>query len=140
MHSGPPDEITSLNTRDGSHWELYNCGDPSSEERRTVQAVCLDTTDASNCGNIFKGGVAATVVEMPAGCGPGSYAMAVSLESSVNHTKLPKRLDKRHGIDPVVYDFTFDFDFEAVNKRDQSNVLMRIDYSDDHSYWDKIVC
>lgn len=110
-----------------------------SEERQTVQAVCTDTSTESNCGDIFLGGVEATVVEMPDGCGPGHYAMAVSLHPSRNHTKPPKRLEKRSGVDWTIYDFTFDFDFSAVNKRGQSNVLMRIDYSDDVGYWDKIV-
>ncbi|KAH6671469.1 hypothetical protein B0J14DRAFT_565139 [Halenospora varia] len=137
--SGPKNEITTLNLWDGSHWILYNCPTEATEERHTVQAVCADTSVLSNCHAIFEDSVEATVVEMPENCGPGRYAMAVSLHCSMNHTQLPKRLQKRSGIDPLIYDFTFDYDFTVVNKRASSNVLMRIDYSDDVGYWDKIV-
>lgn len=106
-----------MNKRDGSHWELFNCPEEKHEGRHTVQAVCADTSSQSNCHDIYQEGVAYTVVEMPDGCGPGSYAMAVSLERSTNITKLPHHLEKRSGVDPRIYDFTFDYDFTAVNKR-----------------------
>jgi chitinase len=109
--------LTSLNKRDGSHWELFNCPEEKHEGRHVVQAVCTDSSTDSNCRAIYEGGVAHTVVEMPEGCGPGAYAMAISLERSVNYTKLPHHLEKRWGIDRRVYDFTFDYDFSAVNKR-----------------------
>ncbi|KAH9211348.1 glycosyl hydrolases family 18-domain-containing protein, partial [Leptodontidium sp. 2 PMI_412] len=137
--SGPPNELTTMNKRDGSHWELFNCPDEKHEGTHTVQAVCTDTSSQSNCHDIFQDGVAYTVVEMPDGCGPGSYAMAVSLERSKNFTRLPHHLEKRSGVDPRIYDFTFDYDFTAVNKRASTNVLMRIDYSDDAGYWASVV-
>ncbi|KAK3690444.1 glycosyl hydrolase family 71-domain-containing protein [Podospora appendiculata] len=146
--SGPADELTSLNKRDGSHWELFDCHDALDETRRhTVRAVC--TTHGavdSNCNNIHLGnGVAETVVEMPQSCGPGRYAMAVSLAPSADQTLPPYLLAKRaasgnaalpEGVQ--VYDFTFDFDFTPLQKRGTSNVLLRIDYSDDPGYWNKI--
>jgi chitinase len=95
-------------------------------------------SDDSNCGDIHQGrGVAETVVEMPPSCGPGKYAMAVSLAPSRNQT-LPHRLVKRTP-GATVYDFTFDFDFTLLQKRGDSNVLLRIDYSDDPGYWSTIV-
>lgn len=106
-----------MDKRDGSHWELFNCPVEKHEGTHTVQAVCTDTSSQSNCHDVFQDGVAYTVVEMPDGCGPGSYAMAVSLKRSANFTKLPHHLEKRSGVDPRVYDFTFDYDFTAVNKR-----------------------
>ncbi|GKT50966.1 mutanase Pc12g07500 [Colletotrichum spaethianum] len=141
--SGPEAELTSLNKRDGSHWELFDCeAGAMHEKRHTVRAVCTDNSDASNCGIIHKGrGVAETVVEMPEGCGPGRYAMAVSLTPSDNQT-LPHRLVKRNPqlADAYVYDFTFDYDFSPLRKRGRgSNVLLRIDYSDDPGYWSDIV-
>ncbi|KAK6213545.1 hypothetical protein QIS74_09547 [Colletotrichum tabaci] len=49
----------------------------------------------SNCGVIHEGhGVVGTAIEMPASCGPGKYAMAVSLEPSRNQS-VPRRLEKR---------------------------------------------
>lgn len=106
-----------MDKRDGSHWELFNCPEDKHEGRHTVQAVCTDTSSESNCHEIFEGGVSYTVVEMPNGCGAGHYAMAVSLKLSANYTTLPHHLEKRAGVDPRIYDFTFDYDFTAVNRR-----------------------
>lgn len=139
---GPEEEITTFDKRDDSHWELLDCDSTSGESRQTVKAVCTNTSEASNCGIIYKGsGVAATIVEMPENCGPGKYAVAVSLEPSKNHTEIHRRLVKRGLEAAPVFDFTFDYDFSVIEKRaDQSNVLVRIDYSDDPGYWSHIVC
>jgi chitinase len=103
--------------------------------------VCTDSSDDGNCNAIFKGGVPHTVVDMPGNCGPGRYAVAVSLEPSVDHGHLKKHLVKRGLAAAPVYDFTFDYDFGVFEKRaDPSNVLLRIDYSDDPGYWSEIVC
>lgn len=143
--SGPLSELVSFSKRDGSHWELFDCHDVADVGRRhTVRAICTtEGSAASNCNDIHLGdGVAETVVEMPPSCGPGKYAMAVSLTPSTNRT-LPPYLQKRYtdlGVAPVqVYDFTFDFDFTPLQRRGKSNVLLRIDYSDDPHYWDTIV-
>lgn len=67
--------------------------------------------------------------------------MAVSLTPSDNQT-VPHRLVKR---DPELanakmYDFTFDHDFSPLRRRAKgSNVLIRIDYSDDPGYWSDVV-
>jgi chitinase len=142
ISTGPEEEITTLDKRDGSHWELFDCDSTRGENRQTVKAVCTDTSDTSNCGIIYKGtGVVATVVEMPENCGPGKYSVAVSLEPSKNHTELHHRLVKRGLQAAPVFDFTFDYDFSVIEKRaDQSNVLVRIDYSDDPGHWGDIVC
>ncbi|KAG4436704.1 hypothetical protein IFR05_007818 [Cadophora sp. M221] len=137
--SGPKGEMSTMNKRDGSHWEFFNCPKEMTEDRQTVQVVCTVDGPESNCNDIYEDGVPYTVVEMPNGCGPGKYAMAVSLEPSVNHTTLPHRLVKRLGSKRKIFDFTFDYDFTAVNKRAASSVLLRIDYSDDPGYWDKVV-
>ena len=72
--SGPSNELTSLNKRDGSRWELFDCEDAAKENRRhTVRAVCTtDGLENSHFKDIHLGtGVAETVVEMPSSCGPG---------------------------------------------------------------------
>ena len=137
--SGPENEITTFDKRDGSHWELFDCDNTIGEARQTVKAVCTDTSENSNCDIVFKDGVATTVVEMPPNCGPGKYSVAVGLTESVNHTHLHSRLEKRGLRDAPVYDFTFDYDFSPIEKRAQSNVLVRVDYSDDPGYWSHIV-
>lgn len=115
------------------------------ERQRTVKAVCSKPWDDSNCGEIFWGEVATTVVKMPAGCGPGKYAVAVSMEPA-KHQILPRHLEdelidkwgfKRK--DAVVYDFTFDYDFGPIVRRGDTNKLIRIDYSDDPGYWANVV-
>ncbi|KAF2733512.1 hypothetical protein EJ04DRAFT_468282 [Polyplosphaeria fusca] len=137
--SGPDNEITTFNKRDDSHWEIFDCDNSLGEERQTVKAVCTDVTEDSNCDIVFRDGVALTIIEMPDDCGPGKYSVAVSLTESSNHTHLYHRLAKRGLQDHPIYDFTFDYDFSPLERRDQSNVLVRIDYSDDPGYWSHIV-
>ncbi|KAJ6287495.1 hypothetical protein J3E71DRAFT_358329 [Bipolaris maydis] len=138
--SGPEEEITTVNKRDGSHWELFDCDNTISENRQTVKAVCTDSSANSNCDIIFKGGLEHTVVEMPSDCGPGKYAVARKMELSTTHTHIRHKLEKRGLADALVYDFTFDYDFTTFEKRaGQSNVLVRIDYSDNPGYWDSII-
>jgi chitinase len=142
--SGPLNELVSFSKRDGTHWELFDCPTATADHdrRHTVRAVCMtEGSQDSNCGDIYLGdGVTGTVVEMPPSCGPGKYAMAVSLERSENQTmpSLPSHGDG-NGAPGQVYDFTFDFDFSPLQRRAKSNVLLRIDYSDDPHYWDTIV-
>lgn len=138
-----PEEIqVSLDRRDGSHWTLFNCDDAISEEAQTIQMVCTNTGDNSNCHKIGLGhGVPGTIVEMPSGqgCGPAKYAVAVSMEVSKNQT-LPRHLRKR-GLSkhiPVVYDFTFDYDWMRV-PRDLGDTQVRVDYSNEVGYWDSVV-
>jgi chitinase len=139
---GPEEEITTVSKRDGSHWEMFGCDNTVGEKRQTVKMICTDFSVNSNCGTIFKGrGVAHTVVDMPGDCGPGRYAVAVSLEPSRDHAHLKPHLVKRGLESAPVYDFTFDYDFGVFERRaDKSNVLLRIDYSDDPGYWSEIVC
>jgi chitinase len=129
-----PDQIqVSLDKRDGSHWELFNCHDSTSEEEQTVQMVCTDLSEESNCYKIGLGhGVPGTILEMPKGqgCGPAKYAVAVSMTISKNQT-LPKHLVKRMASNlPVVYDLTFDYDWKRV-PRDLGDTQVRIDYSNE---------
>ncbi|GKT52163.1 uncharacterized protein ColSpa_12344 [Colletotrichum spaethianum] len=51
---GPPDVVTSLTKRDGSHIDFVDC-EPSKRydfTRHTVRYLCLDNSDASNCNKI----------------------------------------------------------------------------------------
>ncbi|KAL3453554.1 hypothetical protein BJX65DRAFT_302452 [Aspergillus insuetus] len=136
-----PDEIqVSLDKRDGSHWEVFDCFDSTTEGEHTVRMVCTtDGDEDSNCNKIHLGhGAAGTIVQMPPGCGPGKYAVVKSLEPSAN-VVLPRRLARRElPSHATVYDLTFDYDFRRV-PRDMGQTQMRIDYSNDLNYWDEIV-
>ncbi|KAI1125321.1 carbohydrate-binding module family 18 [Nemania abortiva] len=134
-----PDEIqVSMDKRDGSHWEL-NCDNTNdSEEAQTVRMFCTDVSENSNCHKIGLGhGVPGTILQMPAGCGPGKYAVAVDMKQSANQV-IPRSLTRRLSHNPVVYDLTFDYDFSRV-PRDMGDTQMRIDFSNEVGYWDEVV-
>jgi chitinase len=132
----------SLDKRDGSHWDVFDCNDSVSEGEHTVRMVCNDHTADSNCHKIGLGhGVPGTILQMPKGCGPGKYAVAKSMVPAPgkDHTKLlPRHLSHLADLQPVVYELTFDYDFHRV-PRDLGNTQMRIDFSNQDEYWDDIV-
>ncbi|KAJ3957714.1 hypothetical protein N0V92_005733 [Colletotrichum tropicale] len=139
-----PTEIqVSVDKRDGSHWELFNCKDAHSHSSQTVQMVCTDGSEESNCKDIFLGnGAPGTIIQMPQGqgCGPGKYAVVESLEIS-NNQSLPRHLTRRNfstGGNPVVYDLKFGYDFSLV-PREFGDTQLRIDYSNQEGYWNHIV-
>ena len=133
-----PEELqVSLDKRDGSHWELFNCTSPDHEDEQTIQMVCTDVSENSNCHKIGLGhGVPGTILQMPEHCGPGKYAVAKTMRAS-NHQNLPRSLDHL-GHKPVLYDLTFDYDFSRV-PRDLGNTQLRIDYSNEKGYWNEVV-
>ncbi len=140
--AGPEKQLTSMNKRDCSHWELYGCPTDRHDGRQTVKAVCADESDDSNCGRIFNGGVPETVIELPHECGLGRYALAVSMEVSTDHTlpaEMHKRLVKRGLVQPRVYDLTYDYDFSVLQGREDNQVQVRIDFSTDPYYWGNVV-
>ncbi|EUC34079.1 glycoside hydrolase family 18 protein [Bipolaris zeicola 26-R-13] len=134
----------SLDKRDGSNWDVFDCNDSISEGEHTVRMVCNDHTSNSNCHKIGLGhGVPGTILQMPKGCGPGKYAVAKSMTpapgSTSDHVKLlPRHLSHLASLEPVVYELTFDYDFHRV-PRDMGNTQMRIDYSNQDDYWKNIV-
>ncbi len=141
--SGPPEQLTNLNKRDGSHWEVYGCDPQNHEGVQSARLVCTRDRDSDhNCDDILLGGVADTVVEMPPHCGPGKYAMAVSLEpmhdASADDTLSP-RLKRRLPVGATVFNLTFDYGFHRLQGRLDNNVKLRIDYSNAKDYWDQIV-
>ncbi|MCJ1250761.1 hypothetical protein MMC30_007989 [Trapelia coarctata] len=129
----------SLDKRDGSHWEVFDCFDAVSEAEHTVRMVCTDESHNSNCDKIHLGnGVPGTILEMPEGCGPGKYAVAVQLETSQNQ-ELPQHLSKRDlPSGALVYDLKFDYNFARV-PRDLGDTQMRIDFANEDGYWNKVV-
>ena len=135
-----PEELqVSLDKRDGSHWEVFDCFDTVSEEAQTVRMICTDFSDRSNCHKIHLGhGAPGTIVEMPEGCGPGKYAVVKEMTESTNQA-LPGHLNARdlHS-SATVYDLTFDYDFRRV-PRDIGDTQMRLDFSNEDGYWEKMV-
>ncbi|KAF2856398.1 glycoside hydrolase family 18 protein [Plenodomus tracheiphilus IPT5] len=136
-----PEELQhSLDKRDGSHWELFNCKGGPSEEEQTIQMFCTDVSEDSNCHEIGLGhGVPGTILEMPAGCGAGRYAVAKSMVPA-KEQNIPHCLVKRlvGDVKPMVYNLTFDYEFRRV-PRDAGETHMRIDFSNKDNYWDNVV-
>lgn len=136
--TSPEDLQVSLDKRDGSHWDMFNCRDAVTEGEHTVQMVCTDFSEDSNCHKIGLGhGVPGTILQMPQGCGPGKYAVAKSMEPSSSNNILPRHLSHL-GERAVVYDLTFDYNFQRV-PRDLGDTQMRVDFSNQQNYWDEIV-
>lgn len=135
--TSPAEIQQSLDRRDGSHWEIFGCLDPSTIGEHKVRMVCTDHSEQSNYGHIHWGhGAPGTIVQMPQGCGPGKYAVIKDVAPSVNQS-LPGHLVRR-GLLDTVYDLTFDYDFKRV-PRDLGDTNLRIDYSNDVDYWNNIV-
>lgn len=134
-----PEELqVTLDKRDGSHWDVFDCFDAKSEGEHTVRMVCTDDSASSNCDKIHLGhGAVGTIVEMPQGCGPGKYAVVKALEESANQ-QLPTHLRARDLRLSKIYDLTFDYDFTRV-PRDLGDTQMRIDFSNEPGYWDTVV-
>ncbi|KAK2850539.1 hypothetical protein FQN49_005565, partial [Arthroderma sp. PD_2] len=134
-----PEEIqTSLDKRDGSHWDVFGCKDAVTEGEHTVQMVCTDFSENSNCHKISLGeGVPGTILQMPKGCGPGKYAVAKSMERAKSQL-IPRHLASRVPSKGVVYDLTFDYDFSRV-PRGMGDTQMRVDFSNQDNYWDQVV-
>ncbi|WDK21332.1 glycosyl hydrolase family 18 protein [Colletotrichum graminicola] len=137
-----PGEIqTSLDKRDGSHWEVFNCTEAVSEGEHTVQMVCTDSSERSNYGDIYKGhGVEGTILEMPQNrdCGLGKHAVAKSLEPAGNQF-LPQHLVERKLLhDATIYDLKFDYNFTRV-PWGFGPTQLRVDFSNQEGYWNKIV-
>lgn len=127
-----PEELQiSLDKRDGSSWEVFNCRNGLEEEEHTMQMFCTDISEDGNCDKIHLGhGVPGTILELPDGCGPFKYAVAKSMVRATDQS-LPKHLEKRdYGHKPEIFDLTFDFDWRRV-PRDLGDTQMRVDYSNE---------
>lgn len=134
---------TSLDRRDGSHWDVYNCEDAVTDGEHTVQMVCTDDSADSNCHKIGLGsGVPGTILELPKDCGPMRYAVAKDMRPAASQD-IPHHIVKRSGLSAakkhIVYDLTFDYDFARVPRAAGDETQVRIDYSNEEGYWDAIV-
>lgn len=105
-------------------------GRDEEEEEQTIQMICTDVSDYSNCHKISLGhGVPGTILEMLKDCGPSKDAVAKTMVLS--EVQLSPHLAKRcYSHQPVVYDRTFDFDWRRV-PRDLGDTQMRVDFSNE---------
>lgn len=146
---GCPADVQSLDKRDGSHLDVFDCPDthPDDFGVQSLRAVCTEESPDNNCQDILLGGAENTVLRLPPGCGPDVYVRAVSFSRLENATA-PAHLTKRLVNDPKVYEIRYDYDFGKVRekkerqKRDLNaradgcgDIYFRVDSSDQQNYW-----
>lgn len=70
----------SLDKRDGSHWDVFDCPETTSEEPQDLKMVCTDDSESSNCHKIHLGhGVPGTIVELSSRVSIRSYCLQRNL-------------------------------------------------------------
>jgi hypothetical protein len=133
---GNKQDVISLDKRDGSHLEFFDCMPKSGKQ--TVKVVCTDDTVASNCNDIHEGGLWGTVVRLPEGCGRSRWARAISMTEATDQ-ELPAHLRRRQ-LPPKlkVREFTFDYNLKEL-KRASSKIAFRVDQSNLDNYWGNLV-
>ncbi|KAF7941509.1 hypothetical protein BELL_0234g00160 [Botrytis elliptica] len=130
---GPSSVVTTMSKRDGSDYVFLGC--PVGKSRQKVRILCNSNSLTSNCHEILEDGVDGTIIKLPEGCGPGTYAVAHSLSLSDNQ-KLPSIYTG--AANRTVSDLEISYDFGLV-KRDAGDVYIRIDYSNLEGYWNAVV-
>jgi hypothetical protein len=135
--SGPASVVSNLNKRDGSHMTFLSCEDITTAEKQTTRLVCMDDSEDSNCDDILLDGIEGTIIKMPENCGPGTYAVAHSLETSANQEAADHILAGKP-FRRSIMDLTFHYDFSLVKRADEP-VYLRVDYSNVYDYWKTIV-
>ena len=137
--AGPPNAVSTLDKRDGSHMSFLSCDGLNATGLQTARIACMNDGEDSNCDDILLDGVEGTIVKMPENCGPGQYAVARSLEASHDQS-IPGHV-LQHGkreSSRAVMDLTFDYDFNLLKRADEE-IYIRIDYSNVFGYWEDIV-
>ena len=73
---GDPDQVNTIDKRDGSPYEVFDCPNPDDDDKdvakiRKLRAICLG--DPSSCEDVFFGGIEAKLIRLPEHVGsPGT--------------------------------------------------------------------
>lgn len=137
---GPAGTVTNVAKRDGSHIEFISRGEHHGPGPQTAQFVCLNAATAeedSNCNDMYRDGLPGTILRMPDDQGFAKYVVAHSVTLAADQG-MPDHVRKRALPNSSVWELEYSYDFAKV-KRDSGPVYVRIDYSDSHTYYDKIV-
>ncbi|RDW84130.1 uncharacterized protein DSM5745_04456 [Aspergillus mulundensis] len=132
---GPPGTVSNLQRRDSGGIEVLDCDAITESGISTVRVVCMSESSAE-C-EIGDGVVNGTILRMPEGCGPGTYAVAHSMREAQNQA-LPPHIKRSLAVPPIVHDLNVSYDFSRV-KRDAGDIYIRIDYSNTLDFWNEIV-
>ncbi|KAH6871517.1 hypothetical protein B0T10DRAFT_466678 [Thelonectria olida] len=128
--------IMSLDKRDGSHLELFDCPQTSREDFRTqsAKAVGMSGEEDNNCEDVMFGGVKGTIVRLPKHSGPDEWVRAVSFKPITNIT-LPFHLHKRAPEDANVYELECLASCRVASDPDKSNKRSTQDWREFHMSW-----
>ncbi|UKZ78670.1 hypothetical protein TrVFT333_006416 [Trichoderma virens FT-333] len=135
---GPPESVQSLDRRDGSFLETFDCPNPDPEDYsvQTFKAVCLAESDDHDCEDLLLGdGAYGTIARLPASCGPDEWVRVVSF-NEIDNTTLPHHLVKRATPYSKVYEIKYDYRIRDVAS---DEIFVRIDTSSHAHYWSQIV-
>lgn len=147
---GPPNIVTSLSRRDGSHIQFLDCDQTRKHDMKihTARYICMDDTADSNCDAVHLGGAKGTIIKLPEECGYASYGVVHDIRLSAN-SRISHDLRKRAPLNPRVYELDFSYDFSLVKRDDgddegskakvDQSVYIRIDYAHNHDYWSQAV-
>ncbi|KAI5203118.1 glycoside hydrolase, partial [Aureobasidium subglaciale] len=130
---GPPDAVTNLRKRDGSHISFLSCDTARDHSPGIARIVCMDMSGTSNCNDMHQGGLEGTIIKLPEDCGFATYAVAHSVTPSATQV-----LPEDAPADATIYDLRYSYDF-SLAKRDSGDIYVRIDYSDSRDYWEQAV-
>lgn len=134
---GPAESVQSLDKRDGSFLETFDCPnpDPSDYSVQTFKAVCIADSDDHDCEDLLLGdGAFGTIARLPADCGPDEWVRVVSFRE-INST-VPPTLSKRMTSFSKTYEIKYDYQIRAVAN---DEIFVRIDTSSHINYWDDVV-
>ncbi|PNP44197.1 hypothetical protein THARTR1_11088 [Trichoderma harzianum] len=135
---GPPESVQSLDKRDGSSLETFDCPNPDAGDYsvQTFKAVCLAESEDHDCEDLLLGdGAYGTIARLPPSCGPDEWVRVVAFKEIDNST-LPHHLVKRSTPASKVYEIKYDYRIRDVAS---DEIFVRIDTSSHELYWSKVV-
>ncbi|KAL6693261.1 glycoside hydrolase family 18 protein [Trichoderma pleuroticola] len=113
---GPPESVQSLDKRDGSSLESFDCPNPDAGDYsvQTFKAVCLAESEDHDCEDLLLGdGAYGTIARFPPSCGPDEWVRVVSFKEIDNST-LPHHLVIRSTPASKVYEIKYDYRIRDV--------------------------
>ncbi|KAI9168097.1 zinc-type alcohol dehydrogenase-like protein [Paramyrothecium foliicola] len=126
---GPPENAQSLNKRDGSSLETFDCPQSAADDYgiQTFKAVCMaDSSDEHDCKDLPLGyGAFRTIARLPKECGADEWVRVVSFREISNSTTL-RHHTKRMKSTSKVYEIKYDHRIRDVAS---DEVFVRIDSS-----------
>lgn len=135
---GPASTVHTLRRSDGSDAYVLDCPKIKQEGLSRIRLVCEDGGPDSSCNKIHLDGAQGTIIRLPAGCGPGHYAVLHSARDVSQISTLPGNVARSVPANRTIVELEVSHDFSKV-KRDAGDIFVRIDYSNSNQYWSKIV-